>query len=194
MPPTGLRERKRAKVRRDIQANAIALFRRQGYEATTVQQIAEAAVISESTFYRYFPTKADVVLRDDYDPLIAEAIVAQPPELGPMQAIRAGFASVFGTLSAEEEAEQRERLALTMSVPELRAAMLDQFTGGMQLLAEAVGRRTGRPADDPAIIAIAGAVVGALIAAMFAFVGDPDADVRVVIDETLARLEAGLTL
>jgi len=194
MPPTGLRERKRAKVRRDIQANAIALFRRQGYEATTVQQIAEAAVISESTFYRYFPTKADVVLRDDYDPLIAEAIVAQPPDLGALQAIRAGFASVFGTLSAEEEAEQRERLALTMSVPELRAGMLDQFTGGMQLLAEAVGRRTGRPAADPAVMTIAGAVVGALIAAMFAFVDDPDAHVDVVIDQTLAQLEAGLTL
>jgi AcrR family transcriptional regulator len=70
---TGLRERKKAKTRAAIQRHAWRLFQEQGYAATTVDQIAEAAEVSQSTFFRYFPTKEDVVLTDDYDPVMIEA-------------------------------------------------------------------------------------------------------------------------
>jgi transcriptional regulator GlxA family with amidase domain len=53
----GLRERKKTKTRAAIREHALRLFREQGYEATTVEQIAEAAEVSHSTFFRYFPTK-----------------------------------------------------------------------------------------------------------------------------------------
>ena len=66
-PPIGLRERKKIKLRRSVQREALRLFAEQGYEDTTVEQIADAADISTTTFYRYFPTKEDVVLDDDYD-------------------------------------------------------------------------------------------------------------------------------
>src|SRR5690348_5485874 len=87
-PAPGLRERKKAKTRAAIQRHALRLFREQGYEATTVNQIAEAAEISPSTFFRYFPTKEDVVLYDAVDPVAFAAFEAQPRELSPIEALR----------------------------------------------------------------------------------------------------------
>src|SRR5215203_7523738 len=87
-PKAGLRERKKAKTRAEIQRHALKLFGERGYEATTVAQIAEAAEVSESTFFRYFPTKEDVVLWDEFDPLVFEALRAQPAELSTIRALR----------------------------------------------------------------------------------------------------------
>ena len=191
-PRPGLRERKRAKTRAEIQAQALRLFRERGYDATTVEHIAEAAEVSESTFYRYFPTKPDVVLRDEFDPIIAAALDAQPAELSSLQAVRAAFKSVFTQMSAAEADEQRQRTRIMLSVPELRAAMIDQFTQGLQLLAEAIAERTGRENSDPAIRTLAGAVVGVAMAVMLAIADDEQADVATLLDQALAQLETGL--
>lgn len=191
---TGLRQRKRAKVRKEIQDNALRLFREQGYEATTVQQVAEAAVISESTLYRYFPTKADIVMSDDLDPMFVEVFRAQPAELGAVPAIRTSLTTVLNTLSEEDTARQRELLALILSVPDLRASMLDQLAGGIQLLADELGLRTGRPADDPAVRALAGAIIGAAIAVMFTVATDPAADLITMLDEAIGALSDALNL
>jgi len=82
--PPGLRERKKAKTRATIREHALRLFRDQGYGATTVEQIAEAAEVSPATFYRYFPTKEDVVLQDDLDVLALGELEALPPGLSPL--------------------------------------------------------------------------------------------------------------
>jgi AcrR family transcriptional regulator len=191
-PPVGLRERKKGKTRAAIQQHALRLFCQQGYAATTVEQIAEAAEVSPSTFFRYFPTKEDVVLWDEFDPLIVEAFKAQPAELSPIQALRAAFRAVFAELSAEELEQQRERSALVNSVPELRAKVLDQFAGTVQLLAEVVAERVGRRADDFAVRTLAGAVIGVAMSAMLAAADDPTADLFALVDAAMAHLEAGL--
>src|SRR5258708_31974463 len=74
MTVAGLRERKKQKTKAAIQRAALRLFKRQGYEETTVEQIAAAADISESTFFNYFPSKEDVVIYDEYDPQIFAAL------------------------------------------------------------------------------------------------------------------------
>src|SRR5215472_10237202 len=125
-PAQGLRERKKAKTRAAVQRHALRLFKEQGYDNTTVEQIADVAEISPSTFFRYFPTKEDVVLYDALDPLLFAAFEDQPAALGPIQALRGAMHAVFGSLSAEEMAEQRERAALMLAVPELRRRMLDE--------------------------------------------------------------------
>src|SRR5215472_15110349 len=106
---SGLRERKKAKTRAAIQRHALRLFHEQGYEATTVEQIAEAAEVSPSTFFRYFPTKEDVVLYDDLDPVFIAAYEAQPAELSPIQALRGALRAVFARLPAHEMEQQWER-------------------------------------------------------------------------------------
>jgi AcrR family transcriptional regulator len=72
------RQRKKTATRDRIRASALLLFGEQGYDATTVEQIAAAAGVSHMTFFRYFPAKEDVVLSDSYDPLIAGYISRTP--------------------------------------------------------------------------------------------------------------------
>ena len=193
-PAPGLRERKKAKTRAAIQRHALQLFREQGYEATTVEQIAEAAEVSPSTFFRYFGTKEEVALYDDFDPLIIAAFEAQPAELSPVQAMRRAFRQVFATMPAVETEQQWERGRLILSVPELRMRMLDQVAEAVQLFAELVAGRVGRRADDFAVRTYAGAMIGAVLSAILTGMDDPQADFIELVDASLAYLEAGLPL
>jgi AcrR family transcriptional regulator len=190
----GLRERKKERTREMIRAHAMRLFRTQGYEATTVQQIIDEVEISESTFFRYFPTKGDVVLSDDFDPIIIAAFQRQPAALTPIQALRAAFHEAFGSLKPEQIAEQTHRMDMMLAVPELRAAMLEQFAAAWRLLCTLLAERAGRSPDDIAVQTLSGAVVGAAMAVMFAMMGDPQASLAALLDEAMAQLEGGLTL
>ncbi|MEE6260517.1 acyl-CoA-like ligand-binding transcription factor [Plantactinospora sonchi] len=189
----GLRERNKARTRAEIRRQALRLFRDQGYAATTVEQIAAAAEVSQSTFFRYFPSKEDVVLRDDLDPLVYEAFVAAPAELTPIQAFRSAIRTVYLGLSPEQRAEEWARHRLTQSVPELRARNLDSLLQAMGLFTEAVARRVGRQPDDLAVRAFVGALVGVGLAVLLNADQDPSGYLE-LFDEGLAQLEAGLPL
>jgi AcrR family transcriptional regulator len=193
-PTVGLRERKKAKTKAAIQQHALRLFGEQGYQATTVEQIAEAVEISPSTFFRYFPTKEDVVLYDVLDPPVIAAFRAQPAKLSPIQALRSAMWAVLAELPAEELALQRERDRLIRSVPELRARMLDEFARNLDLLAEVVAERVGRQADELAVRTLAGAVIGVGIAAWSTAGDHTMTDYIALMDASLAQLEAGLPL
>jgi AcrR family transcriptional regulator len=190
----GLRERKKAKTAAAIQSHALRLIRGQGYEATTVEQIIDAAEVSESTFFRYFPTKPSVVLDDHLDPVLGAVFKAQPPQLSAVQALRATFNAVFADLSPQQLEEQRSRTALLVSVPDLRAAFLDQLAGNISLLTGLIAERTGHPPDDSSVRTLAGALMGVTIATMFTMIDDPAADLLALLDQALAKLERGLDL
>jgi AcrR family transcriptional regulator len=193
-PARSLRERKKAKTRAAIQQHALRLFRAQGYAATTVEQIAEAAEVSPSTFFRYFPTKEDVVLYDELDPLLVAAFESQPDELSPIQAMRGALRSVFAGLSAAELEDVQERARLSVAVPELRMRMLDQLAGAIRVSAQMLAKRLHRRADDLAMHTLAGAIIGSLMAALLAGIEDPAADFFALMDASLAYLESGLPL
>jgi len=171
-PRPGLRERKKARTRAAIREHAFRLFREQGYDATTVEQIADAAEVSPSTFFRYFPTKEDVVLQDDMDLLWLEAIREQPPEVGPIAALRAGVHTAFARMGEAEWAQLRETSELALAIPAVRGRMLEELARTTQALAEAVAERTGRDPSDFAVRALAGAIVGIAMAAWFEVADD----------------------
>jgi AcrR family transcriptional regulator len=193
-PPLGLRERKKAKTRAAIQAHALRLFAQRGYAETTVDQIAEAAEVSQSTFFRYFPTKEDVVLHDRYDPLLIAAFHAQPAELRPIEALRGAMGAVLGELPADELELEQARGKLIFSVPELRARFMDQLAATIGMLAEAVAERIGRRPDELVVRNFVGAVIGVAMAAMLDITENPDADYLAAFDSGLAHLDAGLPL
>lgn len=193
-PAQGLRERKKAKTRAAIQRHALRLFQEQGYDATTVEQIAAAAEVSPSTFFRYFPTKEDVVLYDALDPLLFAAYRAQVPELNPIQALRRALHDVYDHMSDAELARQIERGRLVLTVPELRMRMLDQLAAGVQMMTQLLAERTGRHADELEVRALAGAMIGALMGPLLTGPLDATTDFFALMDAGLAYLEVGLPL
>lgn len=100
-PEPDWRQRKKAETRDRIRGCALRLFLEQGYDATTVEQIAAAAGVSHMTFFRYFPAKEDVVLSDGYDPLIVRLLEQTPTDWSLLKRIRAallqGLAQVYET-------------------------------------------------------------------------------------------------
>ncbi|WP_433177786.1 TetR family transcriptional regulator [Actinoallomurus sp. CA-150999] len=190
----GLRARKKARTRAAIQREALRLFTENGYDATTVEQVADAAEVAPSTVFRYFPTKEDLVISDAYDPLVYAAFEAQPPELSVVQALRGALRATLGELSPEELAEGRERTTLMLSVPALRGAGLGNFTATMMTVADLVAKRIGRDPDDPHVRAFTGAVFGVMLDLMLRWAEDPELDLIAALDEALAFLETGLSL
>ncbi len=153
-----------------------------------------------ATFFRYFPTKEDVVLQDDFDLVTIGALDAQPPELGPVAAFRAAARQSLAAMTEEDKERFRETSRLTAEVPEIRARALDEFTRTLDAIAAALARRLGRTEDDFAVRTLAGAIIGVIMSASDSLLdasaqADRHTDVIEVfgrIDAALAQLEAGL--
>jgi AcrR family transcriptional regulator len=190
---SGLRERKKIKTRAAIKEQALRLFAEQGYEATTVEQIAEAAEVSPSTFFRYFPAKEDIVLCNMPSSTIVEMFKLQPPGLSPIQALRAAVHELHSKMPPEELAMIRKRVAVIHAVPELRARFYKEFVGLRERLNELVGERVGRKANDFEVIVFTGAIIGVWIAVAH-MPGNSLGyeEFPVLFDRALAQLEDGL--
>ncbi|BCJ48741.1 TetR family transcriptional regulator [Actinoplanes sp. NBRC 14428] len=193
MTSPGLRERKKARTRAAIREHALRLFEAQGYAATTVDQIAEAADVSPSTFFRYYPTKEDLVLTDDYDPLLLEAVRGQPAGLHPIEAIRRSIRQVYTAIPPQEWAAEQRRQRILQSVDDLRARYLRQYSEAIAMLATVVAERAGLPPEDFRARVLAGAVMGAALASL---PGSGPYETRdfEVLDRALDLLQAGLPL
>ena len=185
-----MRERKKVRTRSAIQHEALRLFREKGYETTTVSEIAEAAEVSESTFFRYFGSKEALVFQDDFDELLIEAFERQPPALTPLQAMRAAIREAFAEITPMETADAMERMELVMKVPELREAVAGELVDSIDRLSRLCAARMESQVDDIRVRALAGALVGAMLAA-FMLPGEPDAGFVGRIDRAIAELESG---
>ncbi|MFH9088991.1 TetR/AcrR family transcriptional regulator [Streptomyces sp. NPDC017673] len=192
-PPLGLRERKKIKTREAIRAATYALIEEQGYDATTIDQIADRAEVSPSTVFRYFPTKEDIVLTDEYDPLMLEELRARPAGEPWMDSVRHVMHKAIDAMMAEAPDMVRVRAHLAVQVPAVRSRMVESMAETGRLLRVALAERSGLAADSLEVRVYAMSLVGGLMEANLAWAenGFQD-DLRDMLDRALDVLEHGL--
>jgi AcrR family transcriptional regulator len=159
-PTGGLRERKKQKTREAIQREAMRLFEKQGYDETTIEQIAEAADISPSTFFNYFPTKEDVVLFDRYDPIMVSIILRRPANEPLSVTVRETMHSLARVIDPDRDIVLA-RAKLGLEVPALRARFWGELEKARDLIASVIASRSGRDPEDFEIRVLAMAIVTA---------------------------------
>ncbi|WP_037683261.1 TetR/AcrR family transcriptional regulator [Streptomyces griseus] len=192
-PRLGLRERKKIKTREAIREATYALIKEHGYDATTIEQIAERAEVSPSTVFRYFPTKEDIVLTDEYDPVLLEELRARPTDEPWPDTVRHVMREAIRT-GVEEDAEvARLRTHLMVQVPAVRSRMMESMSVTGRMLCAAIAERTGRDPDSLEVRVYAMSLIGGLMetSLYWAENGHRD-DFAALVDRTLEVLQHGL--
>ncbi|WP_442812163.1 TetR/AcrR family transcriptional regulator [Streptomyces sp. NBC_00243] len=192
-PPLGLRERKKMKTRVAIRDATYRLIQEQGYDATTIEQIAEAAEVSPSTVFRYFPTKEDIVLTDESDPILMEELRKRPADEPWMDSLRYVMKLAIGFGMEREPEATRLRSHLMVQVPAVRSRMLESMSVTGRMLAQAVAERTGRDPDSLEARVYTMSLIGGL-AEITQYWAEHDFqdDLLTLLDRALEVLEHGL--
>ncbi|EST38786.1 hypothetical protein N566_05560 [Streptomycetaceae bacterium MP113-05] len=186
--PTGLRARKKAQTRRTLQEQALRLFLSQGYENTTVEEIAAAAGVSHMTFFRHFPTKEAVVESDDYDPMIVRLIGQRPTDEDPLTALHRALSHGLATVYATDRQALLVRTRLVLRTPALRARVWENQYATEQLFADALAARLQEEATLSTRV-LAAASLAALTTALTCWVdGDGADDLPSLVDEAFLTL------
>jgi TetR/AcrR family transcriptional regulator, regulator of mycofactocin system len=189
---TRRRGRPRGTSARALELIALRLFTDQGFEETTVEQIATAAGVSRRTFFRYFDTKADV-LWSEFDAeveTIRGLLARTPDDLPIMEGVRRAVLAA-NHYRAEDVPELRMRMSLLSSVPELIASAAIHYDAWERAVVEFVARRSGQPADSLYPLAVGRAVLAVCRAGYDRWVARADAELTVYLDAAVRALAAG---
>jgi AcrR family transcriptional regulator len=192
-PPLGLRERKKIKTRQAIRAATYALIEEQGYDAATIERIADRAEVSPSTVFRYFPAKEDIVVTDEWNPVILAELRARPEDESWADVLRHVMRTALDLSLAEEPGVTRLRSRLAVEVPAVRARMMESMAATGRLLREALAERSGLDPDSLELRVFSMSVMGGLmeVSHYWAETGHRD-DIRDLADRALDVLEHGL--
>lgn len=180
---------------RALELVALELFAAQGFDDTTVEQIATAAGVSRRTFFRYFDSKS-AVLWNEFDAEVralraAFAVVARNVPL--MTAIRHVVVGV-NHYGAEDVPELRARMNLIATVPALQASASRHYDDWERAVGEFAADRLGVPIDSLYPLAIGRTTLAACRAAFDQWAASADADLTVYLDAALAALASGFTV
>jgi AcrR family transcriptional regulator len=193
---SGLRERKKVHVRTTIQREALRLFSEHGFDATTVEQIADAAGISTATFYRYFTSKEDSVVTDEYDPIFVESFMERPSDEPMIEAVRAVMTGVVVHYSVRDRDLLVLRHELQRKTPALAAAVFEETERSQQMFAALMARHVRRPVDDIDVRIACGALTGALHEVFAAWLGQGakggEKQLRELLNHAIDRIESAL--
>jgi len=167
---------------------ALELYVAQGYEQTTVAEIAERAGVTARTFFRHFADKREVLFggSEELQARMTAAVEAAPPEAGPLDAVAAALDAAAGMIGGDHQRSKR-RQAVLMANPELRERELMKMARLGDTLATVLGRRGGIDDDDARLVAEAG--IAAFRIGFERWVGGPrSADLAAVLEEAWGRL------
>jgi AcrR family transcriptional regulator len=170
MEEPGLRERKKQRTREALIDAAHALFCANGFEATTIDQIAEAVEVSSRTFFRYFTSKEDVALSlaDEQIAAVLEAFAAQPADMPVLTAMRTAAVEVLRAYEADARFHSLQNL-ISVS-PALTAARVERGTARFDEVTRLIGARMGvDPAADPRPYLVASVALCAVQTAVVAW-------------------------
>ncbi|WP_406322768.1 TetR family transcriptional regulator [Streptomyces sp. NBC_01637] len=164
-PSGSLRERTRAAMRAEVSDVAFRLFTERGFENTTVEQIAAAAGLSRTTFFRYFGTKEELVLGrvSEFGRQVADALASRPAEEQPWDALRRAF-DVIAEPQTGEPGPPMDMIRLLSDACALMTRHWEKTQGWQSMLAPEISRRLGGP--DPAIDMRANALAAAAISCL----------------------------
>ncbi|WP_347814110.1 mycofactocin system transcriptional regulator, partial [Actinomadura sp. 7K507] len=186
--------RPRATTPAALERLAFELFARQGFDETTVDDIAAAAGIARRTFFRYFSSKNDLVWGDFEGQLrrLRDLLDGADPRTPMMDAVRRAVVE-FNRFDPQEVPWHRQRMELILGVPTLQADATLRYASWRAVVTEFVAGRTGVPASA-AVPRLAGHLV--LAAAVSAYehwlACEGQAALADLLDEAIRHLSAGL--
>jgi AcrR family transcriptional regulator len=192
-PALGLRERKKQRTRATLIDAAVELCEKQGFEQTTVDQIAAVADVSPRTFSRYFATKDAIALAliDDAVTLAAAELARQPTEMNHFEALRRSYVAMYtNTKTAPPGELTAERMMCTvriiMTSPALRQAAVEFRPHAVNI---ELAKRMGVDPDDRQVKLVAAVWASIIMTSLADLAGDGIDWEKVGIDDVIAHLE-----
>jgi mycofactocin system transcriptional regulator len=181
--------RRRVTSRAELEHVAFDLFGRQGFERTTVDDIAAAAGIGRRTFFRYFPSKNDVAWGDFEGELDRMRLRHKdsPAATPLMDAIRVAIVD-FNRIAAEQVPLHRRRMDLILRTPALQAHSTLRYAAWREVIAQFAGERTGQPPDALGPRTIAYVALGVAVAAYEQWLETDDGDLAALLDQAMRGL------
>ena len=176
---------------RELELIALRLFAEQGFDETTIEQIAVQASINKRTFFRYFESKASVLWRsfDEEIELVRRELARVAPEVAMMDAIRVAVVAA-NHYRAEDVPELRLRMNLIGSSAGLAIGSVSHYEAWERVVREFVAGRIGQSPDSLFPMAVARASLATVRAAYDRWVARADADLTVYLDAALTALGA----
>ena len=195
MTEGGLRERKRTAAMYRIQTVALGLFEQRGFDDVTVEEIAEASDVSPSSIYRYFGTKEELVLWDEFDPGMGVLLSAALSDAVPLDGIRRVMMDGIEGMAPADEQRLIRRLRLAATSPSLQQAAVARSYLFAEMVEQALAQQLGRPVDDLEVQVFSHALIGGLLGMLHHWQGtDFGTPLTEVLGRTFIIFEEGLDI
>lgn len=182
-----------ATSRAELEQVALGLFLRDGFDATTVDRIAEAAGVSRRTFFRYYASKNDVVWGDfDAGLRAMEERLAQTPDDVPLLQGLGEAVVAFNALPPEAVPAHRQRMSLILHVPALQAHSTLRYAAWRAVVARFAARRLGLPVPALGPQLVGHIALAAAVASYEQWLRDESSDLDALLSTAFAALAISL--